>query len=234
MNGRKNTCAAIIVAAGNASRMGGIDKILTLLEDKPLLAHTLRPFQLSELVDEIIIVTRADRVKEISAICKDYRMTKVRRIVLGGDSRAESVSAGLQVVSDGMKLAAIHDGARPLIPAKVLDEVLRTAARCSAAAPAIPVKDTIKRAVNGKVIETPPREELFAVQTPQVFDYLLIKGAVAKALEENAPITDDCSAVERIGFPVYLTQGSEENIKITTPADLRIASQILAERRRRP
>ena len=226
-------CAVVIVAAGRSTRMEGIDKVLTPLGGEPLILHTLAPFQNSPLVEEIIIVTREDLMVPIGTLCSQRGIGKVRRLVVGGETRTASVLAGLEAVTPGIGLVAIHDSARPFLPPAVLEEVLACARQTGAAAPAIPVKDTIKEAREGKVVETPRREELFAVQTPQVFDGDLIRLALTKAQEEGLSLTDDCGAVERLGFPVRLTQGSEENIKITTPRDLVWGEAILAERMRR-
>lgn len=224
------TCSAVIVAAGRASRMEGVDKILCPMGGRPLLAYTLAPFQSSDLVDEIVIVTREDLMVAIGELCRREGFSKVRRVVKGGESRTESVLAGLKAADPEAALLAIHDGARPFVTREVIETAIEAARQCSAAAPAIPVKDTIKRAKDGVIQETPDRDELFAVQTPQVFDADLIRTAETKAMEEGASLTDDCSAVERLGFPVHLTQGSEENLKITTPADLLWADAIIAER----
>lgn len=224
------TCSAVIVAAGRASRMEGVDKILCPMGGRPLLAYTLAPFQSSDLVDEIVIVTREDLMVAIGELCRWEGFSKVRRVVKGGESRTESVLAGLKAADPEAALLAIHDGARPFVTREVIETAIEAARQCSAAAPAIPVKDTIKRAKDGVILETPDRSQLFAVQTPQVFDADLIKTAVTKALEDGAALTDDCSAVERLGFPVHLTQGSEENLKITTPADLLWGEAIVAER----
>ena len=223
-------CSLVVVAAGRASRMEGVDKILCPMGNEPMLLHTLRPFQQSDLVDEIVIVTREDLMVTIGTLCSQREITKVRRLVKGGDSRADSVLAGLKETDPRADLIAIHDGARPFITEEVLEEAIEAARQRGAAAPAVPVKDTVKRARDGVVTETPTREELFAVQTPQVFEASLIKGALTKALADEVPLTDDCSAVERLGFPVCLTRGSEENIKITTPSDLLHGEAILAER----
>lgn len=223
-------CTAVIVAGGKATRMEGVDKILTPLGGEPVLLHALRPFQVSDLVGEIVIVAREDLMVPIGDLCRRKGIDKVRRVVKGGDSRAASVLAGLQAADPQSALLAIHDGARPLVTRAIVEETIRAARQCSAAAPAIPVKDTIKRARDGVVTETPDRAELFAVQTPQVFDADLIRTALGKAIREGAAITDDCSAVERLGFPVHLIPGSEENIKITTPRDLVHGAAILAER----
>ena len=224
------TCGAVIVAAGNASRMGGIDKVMAPLQGEPMIARTVRTFQECDGVSEIVIVTREDLILPITHLV--WKMPKVKAVVCGGKSRQESVSLGLNALSDKVELAAIHDGARPLVTWQVIDRVIRAANTYGAAAPAIAVKDTIK-VVEGRVVKaTPDRSTLFAVQTPQVFEIGLIQGALAHALEEGAVLTDDCSAVERIGFPVCLTQGSEDNLKITTPRDLTWGEAILAERMR--
>jgi 2-C-methyl-D-erythritol 4-phosphate cytidylyltransferase len=223
-------CAAVVVAAGRAARMEGVDKILAPLGGTPILLHALAPLQNSDQVDEIILVTREDLMVKIGALCTQRGFTKVRRVVKGGSTRTQSVLAGIGAVSPQTDLIAIHDGARPFLTPQVLEEVLTTGRQRGAAAPAIPVKDTIKTASEGVVTGTPDRATLFAVQTPQVFEASLIRGALTKAQEEGADLTDDCSAVERLGFPVCLTKGSEENIKITTPRDLIHGEAILAER----
>lgn len=223
-------CSAIIVAAGAASRMEGIDKILCTLGGEPLLVYTLTPFLESELVDEIVIVTREDLMVPIGTLCSQRGFDKVKRIVKGGETRTESVQAGLKETAKEADIIAIHDGARPFVTQEIIEEAIETARARSAAAPAIPVKDTIKRAVDGIVTETPDRSQLFAVQTPQVFAAPLIRVGIAKALEEKVALTDDCAAVERLGCPVALTEGDEENIKITTPADLLHGEAILAAR----
>ena len=223
-------CSAVIVAAGNATRMQGEDKIFSQIGDKTVICHTLDAFMESQYVDEIILVTRADVLGHLSSLCKAKGYDKVTSIVEGGATRAESVMRGLDYVSEKAGLAAIHDGARPLITVDIINDTIGKAQKFYAAAPAIPVKDTIKQAENHFVSGTPDRSMLFAVQTPQVFDYDLLRGALKKAIDEGVPITDDCSAVEAIGMRVYLSEGSEENIKITTPLDLALAEAILHRR----
>ncbi|MGN0967751.1 MAG: 2-C-methyl-D-erythritol 4-phosphate cytidylyltransferase [Oscillospiraceae bacterium] len=220
-------CAAVVAAAGSSTRMEGADKIMLPLRDDPVIVHTLRALEYCPYIQEIVVVTREDLIVPLSRLCSDCFLTKVRKVVLGGETRVHSVQLGIQEVSEQAELIAIQDGARPLVTPEVLEEAILTAAKCGAAAPAIPVKDTIKRAVGGVVEGTPDRSELFAVQTPQVFEADLIRAALYKAVEENLPLTDDCSAVERMGMKVTLTRGSEENIKITTPADLAVAEALL-------
>ena len=221
------TCGAVIVAAGSASRMGGIDKVMAQLKGEPMIVRTVRQFQDCDAISEIVIVTREDLILPITGLCKD--MSKVRAVVAGGKSRQESVHLGLNALSNKVKLAAVHDGARPLITWQVIDRAVRAANTYGAAAPAIPVKDTIKVVEGGLVSTTPDRSTLKAIQTPQVFDFDLLKGALKKAFQDGAAITDDCSAVERMGFKVRIVEGDECNIKVTTPWDLKIAEMLLEE-----
>ncbi len=221
------TCGAVIVAAGNASRMGGIDKVMAPLKGEPMILRTVRAFQECDVISEIVIVTRQDLLVPIMDLCHGF--DKVRTVIVGGASRPESVEAGLNALSKKVKLAAIQDGARPLISWQVIDRTVRAANSYGAAAPAIPVKDTIKVVAGGIIKETPDRAGLQAVQTPQVFDIDLIRTALKKAAEDGVQITDDCSAVERLGMSVKIVEGDEKNIKVTTPLDLKIAEMFLEE-----
>ena len=220
-------CGAVIVAAGSASRMGGIDKVMASLGGEPMIVRTVRAFQNCDAIASIVIVTREDLIRPISGLCRD--MGKVVAVVAGGSSRQESVHLGLNALPKGTKLAAVHDGARPLISWQVIDRVVRAANTYGAAAPAIPVKDTIKVVSGGLVKETPDRSTLMAVQTPQVFDFDLLRGALRKAEEDGAAVTDDCSAVERTGMKIKIVEGDERNLKVTTPMDLKIAELLLEE-----
>ena len=220
-------CGAVIVAAGTASRMGGIDKVMAPLNGEPMIVRTVRTFQECDAVKEIVIVTREDLIPRISSLCGKF--PKVIAVVVGGKDRAESVRNGLRMLSKKVKLAAIQDGARPLITQAVIDRTVRAAHTYGAAAPAIPVKDTVKVVEGGIVSSTPDRSTLKAIQTPQVFDMDLLKGALKKAYEDGAAITDDCSAVELMGFKVKIVEGDERNIKVTTPMDLKIAELLLED-----
>lgn len=220
-------CGAVIVAAGSASRMGGIDKVMAALGGEPMIARTVRAFQQCGAIADIVIVTRPDLIRPISALCA--QMDKVRMVVAGGQSRQESVALGLNALPKGVELAAVHDGARPLITDAVIDRTVRAANSYGAAAPAVPVKDTIKVVRGGLVTDTPDRASLQAVQTPQVFDFDLLRGALKKAAEDVAAVTDDCSAVERLGMAVKIVEGDERNLKVTTPMDLKIAEMLLEE-----
>lgn len=220
-------CGAVIVAAGSASRMGGIDKVMAPLGGEPMICRTVRAFQDCDAIKEIVIVTREDLILPITQLCTPF--TKVRAVVRGGSSRQESVKLGLSAFSEKMELAAVHDGARPLISQAVIDRTVRAAHTYGGAAPVVPVKDTIKVYEGGFIASTPDRETLRAVQTPQVFDLDLLRGALEKAEKDGAAVTDDCSAVERLGMKIRLVEGEERNLKVTTPMDLKIAEMLLEE-----
>ena len=220
-------CAAVIVAAGSASRMGGIDKVMAPLGGEPMIVRTVRTFQSCDAIREIVIVTREDLLVPIMDLCHGF--DKVRAVIVGGNSRDESVRRGLAALSAKTKLVAVQDGARPLVTWQVIDRAVRAANSYGAAAPAVAVKDTIKVVRGGIVAATPDRSALRAVQTPQVFDIDLLTGALARAKQDGAAITDDCSAVERLGMSVKIVEGDERNIKGTTPMDLKIAEMLLEE-----
>ena len=223
-------CAAIIVAAGNSTRMKGTDKIMAELAGEPLIVHTLRSFERCEDIQEIILVTRVDLLESLSTLCVEKRITKLTKLCKGGETRADSVQAGLDLVSKKCDLVAIHDGARPLVTEKVIHDAVRKAEKFGAAAPAVPVKDTIKVVRGGVIESTPERSSLYAVQTPQVFKKNLYRAALEQTIGSKADLTDDCSAAERYGMHVIITPGSDENLKVTTPEDLIAAEAILKAR----
>ena len=224
-------CTALIAAAGSSSRMGGVNKLLQPLNGVPVLVWTLRAFQQAQMVDEIVIATREEDLVEISQLCRTYGITKCTRVVRGGENRAHSVLLAALEASKETKLLAVQDGARPLVTPELIDRVINAAARCGAAAPAVPVKDTIKVVRDGGAVEqTLVRDTLRAVQTPQVFQADILKAALQSAVEQKLPVTDDCSAVEQLGKVVFLVDGDEENLKTTTPVDLIFAEAILQAR----
>jgi len=224
--GKRPRCAAVIVAAGSSRRMGGEDKLWAGLGGKPVLLRTLQAFSLASCVDEIVVVVRQERLLAVDSLARANELDKVRSIVAGGEERIDSVLAGLEALGTKTRLAAIHDGARPLVTPELIDRTVKLAAKTGAAAPAVPVKDTVKLAEHGVVVSTPARESLWAVQTPQVFDADLLLGALFQAKQDEAAVTDDCTAVERIGMKVHLTEGDDENFKITTPIDLLAARAV--------
>ena len=227
-------CTALVAAAGSSTRMGGGNKLLLPLDGVPVLVRTLTALQQARRVDEIVIAAREEELVEISRLCRTYGITKCAKVVRGGESRAHSVLLAALEAREDSELLAVQDGARPLVTPELIDAVAEAAARTAAAAPAVPVKDTVKAVrADGTVEQTLDRGALRAVQTPQIFESSLLKAALQSAVEGNVPVTDDCSAVERLGKRVYLVEGDEENLKITTPVDLLLAEAIL-ERREDP
>lgn len=222
-------CAALVAAAGSSSRMGGINKLLEPLDGIPVLVRTLTALERAQRVDSIVIATREEDLITVSQLCKTYGITKCKKVIRGGEDREHSVLLAALEAEPDTELLAVQDGARPLVSPALIDRVIEAAQRCGAAAPAIPVKDTIKTVREDEAVEeTLERSRLRAVQTPQVFEASLLKAALQAALEEGAVLTDDCSAVERLGKVVYLIEGEETNLKITTPTDLVLAEALLA------
>jgi len=220
-------CGAVIVAAGTASRMGGIDKLMEELRGVTVIKRSVQAFEDCDAIKEIVIVTRTDLILPIQNLCAPFK--KVTAIVAGGETRPQSVQAGMNALSKKVKLVAVHDGARPLVSVQLIDRVVRGANSYGAAVPGLPVKDTVKEANGGIVKQTLDRSSLYAVQTPQAFDFDLLRGALDKAKLEDAQITDDASAVENMGMSVKMVVGDERNIKITTPLDLRLAEILIEE-----
>ena len=223
-------CSAVIAAAGSSQRMEGENKLLLPLGGKPVLAHTLQAIDRSPSIREIIIAAREEDMVRFAELCKAWSILKPVKVVLGGKTRAESVLRAAMEANEDADLIAVQDGARPFVTPELIERVVEAARVNFAAAPAVPVKDTVKVAVDGIVRETPDRSMLFAVQTPQVFDAQLLRAALQSAVKAGVKLTDDCSAVERIGKEIYLTEGDEENMKITTPLDLFLAETILEKR----
>ena len=225
----RSGCTAVVVAAGSSQRMGQ-DKMFLPVAGIPVLARTLMQFQRCGEIDEILVVTREEKIVEVADLCKQYGIDKATKVLLGGKERSESSAAGVFQAAESSGYIAIADGARPLVTPELIAQTVQAARKYRAAAPAVPVKDTIKVVENGIVTDTPDRATLRAVQTPQVFEADLIKGALTNAIEKKLPLTDDCSAVEAMGFLVHLIEGSYENLKITTREDLALAEAFLAAR----
>ena len=220
----------IIVAAGDSRRMG-FDKLFAAIAGKPVIAHTIHAFERASSVSAIIVVARADRCDEIKAIVGDGNFKKVRSIVPGGKHRQDSVHAGLGHVDTATRYVAVHDAARPLITAGQIDRIFEQCRIHAAAGLAEPISDTLKRA-DTKLIVTGSvdRHQLYAMQTPQMFERQLIEDAYRGVYAENASVTDEISAVERLGRKIVLVLNDEFNLKITYPRDLRLAEFILNER----
>lgn len=224
---QRNTCSAVIVAAGNAQRMGA-DKVMLELGCMPVLARTLLAFQNCDKIDEIIVVTRMEKVEEVASLCKKYGVTKAGKVIRGGKTRMESALAGVSEVRSNAKLITIHDGARPFVTDEVIRRTVDAAAAYMSAVPVIRSTDTLKTIdEDGLIIGSVDREHTVRVQTPQVFNADLIKGALTKAVSDGLTLTDDCSAIEIMGIKTHTVDGDEDNIKLTTPRDLQLGELIL-------
>lgn len=227
---QKVKCTAIVLAAGQGKRMGTkIQKQYLEIDGKPILYYSLRAFEQSELIDGIVLVVGAGQINycETQVVSK-YGFKKVKAIVEGGKERYHSVANGLRKVEEGYVF--IHDGARPFVNEDILQRAYDEVVKYKACVVGMPVKDTIKIAdVNGFAEVTPDRSLLWQVQTPQVFEATLIKEAYKKLMESDTiNVTDDAMVAEQmLGVKVKLVAGSYENIKITTPEDLKIAEKFL-------
>ena len=211
---------AIIVAAGESRRMGGIDKVLAPLGGKPALAHVLHAFDGCNLIDQIVVVVSKANMEWCRQLIAEEGLSKPIEVCAGGKRRQDSVAAGLSRL-EGCHWVVIHDGARPLVTKDLIERGLEAARETGAAVAAVPVTDTIKVAGDDRIVhQTPPRQNLWAVQTPQVFRFGIIAEAYKQAKDE---VTDDASLVEQSGYRVKLYMGAYDNIKITTPDDLLIA-----------
>lgn len=227
---QRNTCSAVIVAAGNAQRMGA-DKVMLELGCMPVLARTLLAFQNCDKIDEIIVVTRMEKVEEVASLCKKYGVTKAGKVIRGGKTRMESALAGVSEVRSNAKLIAIHDGARPFVTDEVIRRTVDAAAAYMSAVPVIRSTDTLKTIdEDGLIVGSVDREHTVRVQTPQVFNADLIKGALTKAVSDGLTLTDDCSAIEIMGIKTHTVDGDEDNIKLTTPRDIQLGELILKTR----
>ena len=219
--------SAIIVAAGSSRRMG-FDKLVADLEGKPVVAHAIAAFEKSREIDEILIVTREDRIGEMRALVLSEKLKKVVQIIAGGEERYLSVWEGLRAVSAKAAFVAIHDGARPLVTPGMIRECLSLAKKTGAACLATPIPETVKRATDDGIVNgSVDRAGLWAMQTPQIFSTPLIVQAYAALLACNEPVTDEVTAVQRSGKPISLLRNEDWNIKITFPRDLEMARQVL-------
>ena len=224
---KKEKIGAVIVAAGESKRMGGIDKMLAELDGEPLLTMATRPFQECKSIDQLVVVVGGGKENACRALITGKEWSKVSDVCIGGDRRQDSVNEGLKRLEQ-YEWVVIHDGARPLVTADLIERGLKAAEKTGAAAAALPVTDTIKKVGKDEiVIETPSRDNLRAVQTPQVFRFDLIQMAHQ---QDCGDVTDDAFLVERLGHKVKLYPGSYDNIKMTTPDDLALA-EILLKRR---
>ena len=222
---------AIMVAAGSSRRMG-FDKLTADLAGKPVAAQSLLAFEAAPIVERIVLVTRQERVAEFEALCRAHGITKLADVVPGGAERHLSVWNGLQAAhAKPDDYVAVHDAARPLITPAAIQACYEKARHHGASACATPIADTLKRAnADGAVIGSVERDHLWAMQTPQIFLASLLERAYQQVLRSNEAVTDEVSAIHRLGVSVVLTRIDEPNFKITLPGDLALAELILKSR----
>ena len=224
--------SAIIVAAGGSRRMG-FDKLFAPIAGKSVLAHSVGVFERADSVTEIILVARQDRHRAVEKILRGENFKKVR-IVAGGARRQDSVGAGLEKLNENARYVAVHDAARPLITPQQIERVYEVSRTHGAAASAEPVADTLKRAdVDLAVTGSVDRHQLFAMQTPQIFETKLLREAYRTVFDQNIVVTDEVSAVERLGRKIFLVPNEDLNFKITYAQDLPLAEFVLNQRLQR-
>lgn len=222
----------IIPAAGSGKRMGaGYNKLFLKLDNRPIILHTLDVFGSDERCNKIILVIQQDEKDIFTELLLKSRYASKIKMVYGGDERQYSVYNGLNsALNSGIIL--VHDGARPFIRLETIGRLVEVAEGNGAAIAAVPVKDTIKKAIDLEVVETVERSSLWQVQTPQAFRFSILMSAHEMAFKERFLGTDEASLVERIGQSVKIVESDYENIKLTTPEDLYFAEAILAKRNR--
>jgi 2-C-methyl-D-erythritol 4-phosphate cytidylyltransferase len=222
---------AILPAAGMGTRMRGeTPKQFLELDGVPILLHTLRRLVSCEVITDIVIATRGDEVARIEDLCTREKLRQPARVIKGGATRQESVTAALEQVSNDTELVVVHDAVRPFVTREQVSRVIEEARKCGAAILAIPAMDTVKEVKRGSLPEdvalvtaTIPRERVVLAQTPQVFRTALLREAFAKALADGVNASDEAGLVERLGHEVHVVHGSERNIKITKPSDMELA-----------
>jgi|SRR5262249_2396412 len=219
---------AIIVAAGSSERMG-FDKLFALVSGKPVIAHTIAAFENTKCVDEIILVGRADSLRELQKLIG--QPTKVKQIVAGGAERSDSVRAGLEHVDSKSDYVAVHDAARPMITPEKITCVFEAARANAAASLAEPINDTLKRADTDLAVkESVDRSGIYGMQTPQVFERKLLEEAYELVAKKKISVTDEVSAVELLGRKIVLVPNYDFNFKVTYPRDLPLAEFVLRHR----
>ena len=225
------SCGAVVLGAGSARRMG-FDKMTAMLDGLPVLIRAISAFEQSPLIDEIVVVTRTERLGEIADLCAQYQLRKVSAVVCGGKTRTESALAGVMALKQDPALTAIHDGARPFVSQELIARAVERAGVQYAAVPVLKSTDTL-RGVNdeGTLTAQLDREHVVRIQTPQVFLTDLVKGALSDAVQRELTFTDDAAAVERMGVAIQSVPGEEDNIKLTTPQDMAVAEEIIRRRR---
>lgn len=224
--------SVIIVAAGSGKRMQrNINKQFIKLNEKEIISYTIDAFYKNKNIDEIIVCIKQEEEEFFKKQILEKNDFKNIKIAYGGKERQDSIYNGLKCVDKNCKIVLIHDGARPFVDNRIIEECISVAKEKKAVVVGVPVKDTIKIVIDGKITDTPNRANLWSAQTPQTFDYSLIKKAYDEAYKSNYYGTDDSMLVENIGQEVTMIMGSYENIKITSPEDLNMGEQILSLRK---
>ncbi|MDO5547267.1 MAG: 2-C-methyl-D-erythritol 4-phosphate cytidylyltransferase [Eubacteriales bacterium] len=222
---------AVLPAAGTSRRMGGENKLLLELAGKPVIRYTLEALEACDAIDGIVLSCREEEQDRYHALYREWGLTKPMITTVGGETRTQSVYHGVLACPPEVAYVAIHDAARPFVLPEQIARTVEAAKRDTAAALAVPVKDSIKRIKNGRMVEDVKRDTIVAAQTPQTFDIDLIRAALYHVIEDGIAVTDDIGAVETLGQPTTMVEGDYNNIKITTREDILIGERILKERR---
>ena len=218
---------AIIVAAGSSQRMG-FDKLLSMIGDKPVIAHSIDRFEHCDCIDQVMVVVRSDRRAEFQKIVDGFRFTKVNRLVDGGSERHLSVWNGISRLPEECEIVAVHDAARPLVSSELISRTVAMARECGAVSLAAPIVETIKRGDREQnVCGSVDRSGLWAMQTPQVFRFDWLRDAYKRIVDSGRSVTDEVSALQEAGHTVRLLQNTDWNIKITFPRDLELAEKMI-------
>jgi 2-C-methyl-D-erythritol 4-phosphate cytidylyltransferase len=221
--------SAIIVAAGEGKRFGGeMPKQFVTIHEKPLIIHTLTRFENCPAIDEIVLVLAAAWIEDFQKDVAKFNLTKLKKIVPGGKTRAESVFSGLEAVSENAEIVAVHDGARPLVSVEEIARTIEKAGEIGAACLVAGVSDTIKEVAGGRIVGTIDRANLRRALTPQCFRLEILQKAFA-GMDLSEDVTDECFLVEKLGQRIAAVEGSARNIKITTPEDLILAEMVLKD-----
>ncbi len=220
--------SAIIVAAGQGSRIGGsLPKQFQDIGGKPVTAHSLLKFEACKAITEIVLIVSEGWLEFAVELARKYKIAKLSQVIIGGKERQDSVFKGLNALTAQPDIVAIHDAVRPFISIIKIEETVRAAQEFGGALVAVPVKDTIKAEKNGFVEKTLDRKVLWAVQTPQTFQFEILSEAYKNAYHKGIYSTDDSALVEMAGHPVKIIEGDYQNMKITVPSDFALAEKLI-------
>lgn len=221
----KSLNVAIIVGAGKGERIGNKDKTFLSLNGKPVLVHSLLPFEKSSLINEVILVVRRDKIDYVKRVVHKYKFKKIKKIISGGKTRQDSVYNGLYKIKNA-DIVLVHDAVRPLVDEEIIKDAIYNAEKFGAAIPAVPIRETVKKG-DKYIKKTIDRKSLNLAQTPQTFKYEILKKAYKSAKKSKFHGTDDASLVEKLGYRIRIIPGSPKNIKITVNEDIIIAKSLL-------